>query len=300
MKIATESAFEGFRLVRREPRVLVAWTLVYLLLAVIQLVALYLNRENVAAGLQVVESFGGRFPSNPADWDRLMEGYNRTTSHGVWLLPFSLVVGSVLSAAVSRAVLFPEQKAYGYLRLGMDELRVLAVSIIVAVFSVMAFMAALMVVAIVGVIAISIPLLWIVVVPGALAAVALFVWLMVKWSLAVPIVLTEKRLALFESFKATKGNFWPMLGLAIISGVMGLVVWGLSMVLVMPINMLSGLGPIGAGNMSSALLEKLTAASPLLLLSALASAIGSALIVGVLYAPFSAVWRDIRESRARG
>lgn len=301
MKIAgTDSAFEGFRLVRREPRVLAAWALLYLVLAVVQLVAAYLNRENIAAGLAVIEGFGGRMPSSAAEWDQLMEGYNQTTSHGVWLMPLSLIIGAVFSAAVARAVLFPEQKAWGYLRLGMDELRVLVVTIVIALVSALALVGALMAVIFLGVLATVAPLAWILVGLGILAAMALFIWLMVKWSLAIPIVMTEKRLALFESFAATKGNFWALLGLAIIVGVLGLVVWALSLVVVMPISMLSGLGPMGAGNASAEMLERLAAANPMLLLSAVANAIVSALIVGVLYAPFSAVWRDIRAVRARG
>ncbi|MDQ8029774.1 MAG: hypothetical protein REJ23_13700 [Brevundimonas sp.] len=297
---ATDAAFEGFRLVRREPKVLIAWALVYLVFAVIQLGAIYLNRDNVAAGLAVVEGFGNRMPSTPEEFNRMMEGYNQATSHGLWLLPFSLVIGAVISAAVSRAVLFPEQKAYGYLRLGMDEVRVLVITVIVALLSGVGFGAAMMAVAILGAIAIMVPILWIAVGLGVLAAIALFIWLLVKWSLAIPIVMTEKRLAVFESFRATKGQFWPLLGLAIIAGVLGIVVWALSLVVVMPLSMLSGLGPMGAGNVSEVLLERLTSGSPMLLLSACANAIVSALVVGVFYAPFSAIWRDLKTSHARG
>lgn len=300
MKIAAaESAFEGFRLVRREPRTVLWWTLLYFVFAVIQLGAIYLNRENVAAGLAVIESFGDRMPSTAEDFNRLMAGYNQSTSHGLMLLPIALIIGSVFSAAVARAVLFPEDKTYGYLRLGMDEVRVLLVTIAIALLSGLAFGVAIIAVSVLIAIAAIFPPVWILVALGFLAAIALFVWLLVKWSLAVPIVLTEKRLALFESFKATKGNFWSLLGLAIIAGVLGMVVWGLSLVVVMPISMLSGLGPMGAGSVSEELLANLTASSPLLLLSAAANAIVSAMVVGVIYAPFSAVWRDIKAARER-
>jgi hypothetical protein len=73
---------------------------------------------------------------------------------------------------------------------------------------------------------------------------------------------------------------------------MGLLIWFLSMVVVMPLSLLSGGGAMGG--MTPELVAQLTAANPLLLLTALANAIVYALMVGIVYAPFSAAWRDIK------
>lgn len=290
---ATDAAFEGFRVVRRNPMVLVFWALLYLLISTAQLVAMYVNREQIAAGLATLEGFGNQFPSTAQEFAAFLDAYNQVSSYGLLLLPLSIVVGAVLSAGVARAVLFPEQKAFGYLRLGMDEVRVFVVSLVVGLLAAAIMGLAVMVVSVIAAVAVMVPPLWIAVAVGVLATIALFIWLAVKWSLAVPITVSEKKIAIFESFAATKGHFWPLLGMAIVAIVLWVLIAALSMIVVLPLSMLSGIGMGGMGPTTD-LLEHLRAANPLLLVSAVANAIVSALSVGVLYAPFAAAWRDLK------
>ncbi len=290
---ATEAAFEGFRLVRRDPKVLLFWGLLYLLVTVGQLVMMYLHREQIAAGVAAIEALSGRPMTTPQDMTALLEAYNQTTSYGIWLLPLSLIVGAIMSAGIARAVLFPEEKSrFGYLRLGADEVRVLIVSICIGLLAGIIMAAAFFVLAMLIAGAALMPPLWLAVFVAFLGVIALFVWLAVKWSLAIPITMTRKKLAIFESFAATKGRFWPLLGMAIVAGVMGVLIWLLSMIVVMPLSLLSGAGAMGGA--TGEMMRQLAAANPLLLLTAVANAIVYALMVGIVYAPFSAAWRDIK------
>jgi hypothetical protein len=291
---ATEAAFEGFRLVRRNPLVLVWWAAIYLLVSIGQLVSMYMHREQIASGLAVIERFDGRIPSTAEDFTLFLEGYNQMSSYAIWLTPLSMVIGVIIAAGIARAVLFPEQKAFGFLRLGMDEVRVFVVSLVIGLIAGVVLAFAFIVLSIVAALALSAPVLWIAVLLGALAAMALFVWLCVKWSLAIPITLTKKKIAIFDSFAATKGHFWPLLGMAIIAGFMGIVIWALSLIILLPLGLLSGAGMSGMDGPSQALLDQLATGNPLLLLTAAANAIGYALVVGVVYAPFAAAWRDIK------
>ena len=290
---ATEAAFEGFRLVRRDPKVLLFWGLLYLLVTVGQLVMMYLHREQIAVGVAAIEALSTRPMNTPEDMTAWLEAYNQTTAYGIWLLPLSLIIGAVMSAGIARAVLFPEEKSrFGYLRLGADEVRVLIVSICIGLLAGIIMAAAFFVLAVLIAGAALMPPLWLAVFVAFLGVIALFVWLAVKWSLAIPITMTRKKLAIFDSFAATKGRFWPLLGMAIVAGVMGILIWLLSMIVVMPLSLLSGAGAMGGA--TSEMMRQLAAANPLLLLTAVANAIVYALMVGIVYAPFSAAWRDIK------
>lgn len=290
---ATEAAFEGFRLVRRDPKVLLFWGLLYLLVTVGQLVAMYFDHSQIAEAVARIEGLSQQAIMTPAGFQTFMEASNQASAYAIRILPVSLIVGAVLSAGISRAVLFPEEKSrFGYLRFGADELRVLIVSICIALLVVVIMTTAVTALSILTVAAMAFPLLWLAVLAGFFGCIALFVWLAVKWSLAIPITMTRKKIAIFASFAATKGEFWPLLGMAIVAAVTGILVWSLSMVIVMPLNMLSGASPMGG--MTKALLTNLAAAHPLLLLTALANAVVYALMVGIVYAPFSAAWRDIK------
>lgn len=290
---ATEAAFEGFRVVRRDPKMLLFWGVLYLPVTVGQLLMMYLHRGQIAVGVATLEDLSTRPMATPQDLSAFLDAYNQTTAYGLWLLPLSLIIGAIMSAGIARAVLFPEDRSrFGYLRLGADEARVLAVSLCIAILAGLIMGAAFFVLAMLIAAATMFPLLWLAVVAAFLGVIALFVWLAVKWCLAIPITMTRKTLAIFDSFAATKGHFWPLLGMAIVSGVMGILIWFLSMVVVMPLSLLSGAGAMGG--VTSEMMRQLASANPLLLLAAVANAFVYALMVGIVYAPFSAAWRDLR------
>ncbi|MCK6104615.1 MULTISPECIES: hypothetical protein [unclassified Brevundimonas] len=292
---ATDAAFEGFRVVRRHPIVALVWGLTYLLLYVVMFGFGADKWANLMAAGEALEQ-----SANPsiADFQALVPLYS---SAFFLAAPLGIAIGTVLSAAVARSVLRPQESRWGYLRLGMDEVRVLVVTLATTLIVGLSSAVAMTVVgAAIGVGAASgQPLL---ILPGVLlifAAFALVVWLAVKFSLAVPMTVDRRKVVILESFSATKGHFWPLLGMAVIAVIMSLIVSILGMIIGAAADLVTG----GVQSLSRyadmGLAQVLANAWPALLLSSIVNAFLSALQLAVLYAPFSAAWQDIRALKGR-
>lgn len=286
---ATDAAFEGFRVVRRKPLVLVWWTAAYLVaLALVFGIAIVPMTSLVAAG----EALEGVTQPTAEQMAPFMAA---TGAMVVFILPLGLLFGAMLNAAVARSVLEPAKSAFGYLRIGMDELRVLVVTVALAVLAVVGFGAGGL---IIGVAAAALGD------AGALAgvllglALAVFVaWAAARLSLAIPITVAEKRIAVFDSWKVTKGRALPIIGMAILAFVMTIVVSILVSIVMFPLML--ALGMTGGWQQMAALegaapAEIFAAMGPFLAVTVVVQAIGAALQLAVAYAPFSAAYRDIK------
>lgn len=286
---ATEAAFEGFRVVRRHPAAAVFWGLAYL--------AMFLAMFGLGAGhwasfMAQAESLQSGSGSPQAQLEAIGEAYATMFAGIVWIIPVGLILSAVLSAAVARAVLRPDQTRWGYLRLGMDEVRVLIVSLIVSLTLGLASGVALTVVTALA--ASGQPILALLGLLAGLAAICGLIWLAVRLSLAVPITVDTGKISVVESFKATKGRFWPLLGMAILAFVMSMVVSILGGIISAAVNLAGG-GIEGLARFSGQSTVEILAQAwlPILLWSAV-NAFLSALQIAVLYAPFSAAWQGIR------
>lgn len=293
---ATDAAFEGFRLVRRNPMALVAWTVLYLAVSLASIAAMSSMGPAMADLTQLMEGYETAPPETFEAMMPIFAAYGRLIGGMAWLAPISIIVSVILTAAVARGVLEPKSNAmFGYVRLGMDEVRVAVVTLVIMILttfiSVVAFVAA-------GVVsgfavAAAEGWGWLVAVVAFVAAVCLVIWLAVRWSLAVPITVAEKKFAFFDSFHVTKGKFWPLLGMAILAGVMVLLVSLLSMIVTAPLNMMSGLSMMGDVEDPAAVFEAYSFSNPWVLATAVVNSIVYALTVGVMYAPFSAAYRGL-------
>ncbi|GLS01924.1 hypothetical protein GCM10007859_19430 [Brevundimonas denitrificans] len=213
------------------------------------------------------------------------------------LLPLSLIASAMIYAAVARSVLRPGESAFGYLRLGMDEFRVLVVSVVLfLVFMVLMVVTSGIIGAVIGMtVASETPALWLLVVLLILAAVGVCIWLAVRLSLAIPITMAERRIAIFDSFAFTKGRFWPLLGMALLAWVMSIVVGLLGSLVAMPLQMATGGGMMALEGLEDESLQViLQSAWPAIAAWILINAVMSALQVAVVYAPFSAAYRDMK------
>ncbi|MFN3353989.1 MAG: hypothetical protein ACK4Z5_10305 [Brevundimonas sp.] len=286
---ATDAAFEGFRLTRRKPLAVAMWGLFYLVM--------------MAAFFALI---GGAFISLMAEMERLQsvpepsfeEFQALLPLYGTMMgvLPLAMIFGAVLSAAVARAVLRPAESAFGYLRLGMDEARVFVVSLVLGIlFGVVSLIGWAVVGFVIGMaIATEQGLLWLVAVIAGLGVTAGLIWLAVRLSLAVPIVVGERRFAIFDSFGLTKGRFWPLLGMAIIAVVMSIIVSLLGSIALTPITLMTGGIQELAAFEGAALQEVLRAAAPAVIAYLVINGILSALQLAIMYAPFAAAYRDIK------
>lgn len=295
----SDAAFEGFRLVRRNPMALVAWALLYAVVSLASLFAMSTAIGPITDWAERMDALENQTPSaTPEQVLEAFQGIGQVMLSLGWLIPVSLIVTAMLMAAVARAVLNPRAGGFGYLRLGMDELRVFVVTLVLGILMFCAWIA---VGAAVGVLAgiagaTGANWMWLFVVLAGLAGAAGIIWLAVRLSLAVPITVAENRFAFFDSFGVTRGRFWSLLGMAVIAFVMVLVISMLSWVITLPLGMMAGgeAWSLGSGGDAEAVAAALDVTNPWIIASALAEAVVNALLVGVMYAPFAAAYRDLK------
>ena len=295
----SDAAFEGFRLVRRNPMALVAWAVLYAVVSVGSLFAMSTMIGPMTEWAERMEALEAQSPKpTPEQVLEAFQGFGQVMLGMAWLLPISLIVTAMLMAAVARAVLNPRATGFGYLRLGMDELRVFVVTFVLGIVMFCAWIAVAVVVGMLAGIAgaAGADWMWLLVVIAGLAGVAGVIWLAVRLSLAVPITVAENRFAFFDSFAITRGRFWSLLGMAVIAFAMVLVISMLSWVITLPLGMMAGgeVWSMGSGGDAEAVAAALDVTNPWIIASAVAEAVVYALTVGIIYAPFAAAYRDIK------
>lgn len=208
----TDAAYEGFRLVRREPKVIAVWALVTLAFGAI-------------LGAAMAMSGFSRFMSGPqvgTMTPEVLAGF--LAGEGIAIIG-AIVITSVLGAGVYRAILRPDEAPATRLRLGGDELRLMLLSVIMGlVFTglTIALMIPMILVGVaVGVVgglsggapgASGMIGVVLVVLVSYLALLAGLVFFAVRLSLAGVMTFAERRLRVFDSWRLTKGRFWKLLG----------------------------------------------------------------------------------------
>ena len=216
----------GFGLISRRPLSVLAWAVVYLVLVEVPHMAhLAQIQPDVTA---LINELKDRFASGgPPDLSVFRDFYGRMIHPSGWsgLAMLGRLLGSaILSAAIYRAVLEPETKSFASLRICAQELWLLLLNIVAFIVLfiaglVISIVASLLIgLAAAATLAMSQPahgllvgLLAIVIVLGAIAA---FLGICVRLSLAGPLTFKERQFRLFESWSVTKGHGWKLFGLA--------------------------------------------------------------------------------------
>jgi hypothetical protein len=184
----------GFRLIRERPGAMLIWTLIQLAAA-------------------VASSFGAMWILQ-SSVDAVLGGESQQTVQLNAALQYillglaGLVVSTILYAAVQRAVLRPDEGGPGWLKLGMDEVRLfLIVLLCLLIFLVALLVAGLFLAAILAGAGPGAAAIGIYVVGGI--AGALFG---TKVSLIFPLTLKKGAFAIGEGTSLTRGHFWTLLG----------------------------------------------------------------------------------------
>lgn len=222
-----KSAFSGFKVIGRAPLAPVVWGIVTTVLAVLPL--LLVLPAFIDFFQLVVGDLARGIEPDEAEVMRLSTQLNivQPLSWITQLLATGLVTGAII-----RAVLHPEQKSWFYMRLGMAEVMLVAVSLVYTIILVVAFVvAALLVVAVafaVGAgegeaagVAVGVLL--------GLVVMGVVIWGGLRFSLGFAMSHDRKQFLLFESWKMTKGHAGGLFGMALLSVI---VSWLISAVIV--------------------------------------------------------------------
>jgi hypothetical protein len=200
---------EGFRLTRENPRAFVRWAIFSFVVSVLGAfvsVMMPARMRDAAATLAAKET-----PDLQTFFDALVALSP--------LLIFGLAVQAMMAAAIYRIIFRHDDDRFGYLRLGADELRLMALSVIYVVLAVLATallaFAAILLAALSAMI--SPALSWFVGASAYLFSLGLLLFFAVRLSLAPVATFAERRLAIFESWGLTHGQFWRLLGAYILA-----------------------------------------------------------------------------------
>jgi hypothetical protein len=300
----TEAAFEGFRLVRREPRTIAIW-------AVFSLVA------SVALMAAMIASGFGRFMGGAAKGAPMTsEALTGFLVGEAIAIGGAILIASIMGAAVYRAILRPAEAPLTRLRLGGDELRLVLLSLIMAVVFTGLLIAMVIPVVLVGTAigvagamgghggaepnAGAMAGIVLVVLLGYLLVIAGLVFFAVRLSLAGVMTFAERRLRVFESWRLTKGRFWRLLGCYGLAVVLMLPIYMVMMTLYFAITFAFSGGDVGRAMSQIAQPEMTSLAayfSPArIVYFVLAGAMGGVLNA-VMYAPAAAIYREIADTR---
>ncbi len=197
----------GFTLIRRQPGAVLLWGLVYLALGAAHVgllgpfyLALY---SQIAAAARLGADASPQAMNALMPRMMAMQGWN-------WLLSLAGVfVSAILYCATFRAILHPEQKRFGYLRVGATELLLFVLWIAVyIVFAIALVVVALVVVLIIAAL-IAMHAVAVGVIVGVLAAVTaliVVVWIALRFSMVGPMMVSDGKFHLFESWTLTRGH----------------------------------------------------------------------------------------------
>lgn len=208
--MAEISVGEGFGLIRRKPLAVLAWGFLQICLVAL---AITLKAPMYAAivGQALLQALPSGLARQDLPW--MMQAQSM-----IYLVDIaSFAVSAVISCAVFRTVLYPEQGRFAYLRLGACELylaflilagsfvlgigvAVAMIPILIVIFSLAAFHAGA---AVVGVVA-------------GVAAFAGLIYLLLRVSLVGPMMVEAGKFRLTEAWALTKGKVAGLLAIALV------------------------------------------------------------------------------------
>ncbi len=207
LRWAFHAACEGIRIIRRDPAVVLVWAACYFAML-------------VALGLVVAFAFGGTVRADLAllsrtnDLRELIGIVARRQGTLLPLISLAVALQSVISVAIMRAVIRPQERRRAYLRVGPEEGRQFIVALVgwIVALVVTALPSAVLVLIGVGLISLGAveTNLWVEKL-GAIAVAGLSIWAGVRLSLFAITTFAEGKLDLRRTWILTDHHFWGLL-----------------------------------------------------------------------------------------
>ena len=199
-----EAALEGFRITRENPRAFGVWVAATFAVAATSPLFETVMPASVKKGLETIDASETPTPSQLLD----------ALIVAAPVLILGLLLERMMAAGVYRLIFRHDDTRFGYLRIGADEVRLVLLRLIYFCFLVVGVFAALVVSGIVTGVAslVGSAAQALVGAASSLFCAGVLIYVCVRLSLAPVATFAERRLAIFESWRLTRGQFWPMLG----------------------------------------------------------------------------------------
>jgi hypothetical protein len=204
-----KAALEGVRMTRRKPLVVLAWAACYFAMLVV-------------LGLLVAFAFGGSVRADLALLQRtndLREWVSIVARRQGTLLPLialAVALQSVITVAIMRAVVRPEERRHAYMRIGKEEARQFVVALVGWGVALVVTALPSTVLVLVGAGLISLGAVetnrWVEVL-GTIAVAGLSIWFGIRLSLLSIATFAEGKLDLRRTWALTDRHFWHLLGM---------------------------------------------------------------------------------------
>jgi hypothetical protein len=272
---ASEAALEGFRLTRERPGTIFGWGVVYAACVFVigRLMLVSLNPQLVE--LTRKKDFSQQ------DIDQVSGMLAQSWPAFMLVLVLLSALYSALMGGIYRLVLRPGEKGFLHLRFGKDELRLTVVNLLLIAFGMVCLTAELAAVAAAEQ-------------QGGMATIAAMVlplvtvWIGVRLSLATPMTFALHRFSIRESWRASRGKFWPLLGMITLAAIFYVMVWLLISII--------GAALIGLAGGADAMSNIRSLAGPAIVGVALyvfLQLILQVIQVVMLYAPFAVAYQQV-------
>ncbi len=240
---ATDAAMAGFGVVRRSPMALVWWTLLHVLLT--SGFSILMVTMAGPAMTQMMALQGASLTPDPQTQAQKFELLRQLVPLYLLMFPLSIAFYAVIYTAINRAVLRPAQDGFGYLRVGVDELRQFGLFLLTGIVFFAAYIGTIICALLAGfgiallvqlagnnasmvvtmrVIAVAVPII---------LSVCAWIYVATRLSLASPLTFDTKKVNLFGSWRITRGQFWAMFGTYVLTAVLALVVGLLGMIVLL-------------------------------------------------------------------
>lgn len=217
-----EAATAGFGVVVRHPLAVAGWALAMVVALIIPAILAFVALGPEFARLIALAMTQKTDAPDPAMIDQMMRAQSGLTGLNLVYWLWASFVRAVLCAAVFRAVLMPEQSTWAYLRISSRELWLTLLFLVVQVLAMIAiFVVALLIVVVTAIVAVGggaqghAPAMATAALASA-AAAGVMIWVALRLSLAAPMTFVDGQFRLFESWTATRGQGWRLLGMAVL------------------------------------------------------------------------------------
>lgn len=295
-----KTAFAGFGVIGRNPLAVLVWGVLLLVVGVLPFAGMMGGFMSTVMELATLQESG----VEPTP-EQIMPMMSAMMAFYPIMFLSSIALRAILGGGVFRAVLEPENRAWFHLRLGVQELWLALLTAVFLVLGMVAYFFVWILIIPAMVIGYMVApqdpgVAVLIILPFALAACAVLVWLALRFSLAFPMTFAERKFRLFESWTLTRGHTGSLFLVALL-----LVAMVLGFELVISIIAIVAIGAgAAAGGFDEAAVEAFFRQDPAMMMSQLAPwligggllfcIVGAALMT-IFMAPWAEAYRQLRD-----